>query len=116
MQSNHRDPPVIDQAATAKRGPGVFERTKNAILYLAITIAAVTLGLLAGLFAAVFAAIFTVVACVLLGSIAGRQVARAIALKQRPEMRVVWSQLRRWRYGDPAYSRRARDITPPDQR
>ncbi|MBC6406240.1 MAG: hypothetical protein GDA41_11085 [Rhodospirillales bacterium] len=111
MQSDYRNPPIIDQAIAAKREPGVLERTKNAILYLAITTAALTAGLLAGLFAAVFAAIFTVVACVLLGSIAGRQLARAIVLKQHPELQVVWSRMRRWRYGD-----RARDITPPDQR
>ncbi len=100
MQDPYRQPPIIDQPTAANPEPGVFERIKNGILYVVIMVISTTLGFLVGLVGSVFAAFVTVLAGLLLGSIAGRQIARAIALKQKPEMQVVWTQMRRWRYGD----------------
>ncbi len=103
MQESYREPPIIDQptAANANPEPGIFERIKNAVLYVIIMILSSTIGLLMGLIGSIFAAIFTVFAGLLLGNAVGRQIARAIAMKEKPEMQVVWTQMRRWRYGNP---------------
>jgi len=106
MSDPYRQPPIIDQPTEANPAPGPFERIKNGILYVVIMAVSSALGLLFGLIGSIFAAFLTVIAGLLLGTVAGRQIARAIALKQRPEMQVVWTQMRRWRYGEP----------PPDQR
>ncbi|MEO1192680.1 MAG: hypothetical protein AAFY02_13040 [Pseudomonadota bacterium] len=99
MQQPNREPPIIDQPTAANPEPGAFEKLKNGILYIIIVTLGSALGLLFGLAASVFAAIFTIFAGLAIGSVASRQIARAIALKQRPEMQVVWSEMRRWRYG-----------------
>ncbi len=100
MKEPMREPPVIDQPTAANPEPGFFERIKNAVLYVVIVLLSTSLGLLLGLVGSIFAALLTVFAGLMIGSVAGRQIARAIALKQKPEMQVVWSQYRRWRYGD----------------
>ncbi|GAB5467245.1 MAG: hypothetical protein Kilf2KO_02750 [Rhodospirillales bacterium] len=107
MQQPYHEPPIIDQPTAANPEPGPLERIKNAILYVVIMLVGSSLGLLFGLIGSVFAAIFTVFAGLAIGTVASRQIARAIALRQRPEMQVVWSQMRRWRYGQQP---------PPDQR
>ncbi|MEQ8653969.1 MAG: hypothetical protein RIC87_16010 [Kiloniellales bacterium] len=100
MPEPYREPPIIDQPTAANPEPGFFEKIKNGILYVVIVLVSTSLGLLFGLIGSIFAAILTVLAGLMLGGVAGRQIARAIALKQRPEMQVVWSQMRRWRYGE----------------
>ncbi len=101
MPETRHEPPIIDQPTAANPEPGFFERIKNGVLYVIIMVLATSLGFLFGLVGSIFAAILTVLAGLLLGSVAGRQIARAVALKQKPEMQVVWTQMRRWRYGDP---------------
>ncbi len=101
MSEPFRHPPIIDQPTAANPEPGFFTRIKNAVVYFVIMVLGSAIGLLAGLFGSIFAALFTIFAGLLLGSAAGRQIARAIVLKQRPEFQVVWTQARRWRYGEP---------------